>query len=170
MIHDLIPCIIKNDAVSRGLTNDIIKFLSNSVRICSSFEFSLYCDEVWQYKNIEWASEKHPIEPFLQDLIFHYEASDVVIVMIDPSGKSFEELTIIKGTSVLPINCSYQSIRGHFADQGQTSRLVKYNERILELLPNGQLGCPRNIFHVPDSYKSASILRDVVLKRRGCLQ
>lgn len=164
MEERIIPCIIKRDAIERGLTESICEKLGRKILILHKKEFHFTRDDVIAYKNEEWRSDPMgtPSNAFLE-YILDYEASDVIVLSLKLSpNTSFQELREIKGTSFLPFKCNPTSIRGFFSDKSQKHRLEIINGRILARLPDGNLGFPRNIIHIPDSDESANLLWRVI--------
>lgn len=164
MEERIIPCIIKRDAIERGLAESICEKLGRKIPIIHKKAFHLSRDDVISYKNEEWRTDPMgtPSNDFLE-YILDYEASDVIVLSLKlPPNTSFQELKEIKGTSFLPFKCSPESIRGFFSDKSQAQRLEIVNGRILERLPEGNLGFPRNIIHIPDSDESANLLWRVI--------
>jgi len=164
-----VPCILKNDAIERGIVEDIIVFLSNYFVIEKIGEFTLTHDDVISYKMDEWINKNMGNQDgIFRDYILDYEASRVFLLKIYiPKEITYNDLIAIKGESFLPCMCSTNSVRGHFRDESQLDRLVKIKNMTLELLPNGKIVFPRNIIHIPDNEQSSSKLRNIIAKLKS---
>lgn len=160
----LIPCILKSDAVERGLVPAIIKKFSEFVDVIDTQSVCFSREDVEVYKNTEWIKDPLGLpEGFFRECILEYEAADVVVLKLQPfSNISFEDLKEIKGRSFLPYKCKENSIRGFFADDTQAERLIVINHRIFEILPDGRIGFPRNLVHIPDSDASMHVLNRII--------
>lgn len=165
MNHKWIPCILKHDAVERGLVPAIVEKLSEYADVLRIQRMCFSREDVEAYKNTEWSEDPmgFPEEGLFRECILEYEAQDVVVLKIRPfSDVSLEDLKDIKGRSFLPHKCGQNSIRGFFADPSQVGRLKIINHRIFEILPDGRVGFPRNIIHIPDSDVSVHALITII--------
>lgn len=163
-----VPCILKSDALERGIVNDIISHLSKRFVIQIAGELKLSQDDVISYKDVEWHYDKKGSpRGVLRKCILEYEAARIMVIKLySDETITYHDLTAIKGCSFLPSRCAPNSVRGFFKDRLQDERLVSIDGITLERLPNGTIVFPRNIIHIPDCEESEARICSI-LKQGG---
>lgn len=160
--------IIKNDAIRRGLTEDIISYLKDHLKIRRTYAITLTADQVDMLKDQEFRTKwrEYP-DPYIKRLVLEYEAQPVIVVECDsPPKMPFETLRMIKGNHHIPELCNHNSVRWIFRDKDQYARLFAYSQDILlDRLPDGTVVFPASVIHTPDDMDDNQRIRRILMEQ-----
>lgn len=146
--------IIKNDAITRNIDQEILKYLKNRIIIKEPIRMKLTEEQVKIIKKEEWENKwTEPPTGYILDLVLKYEAQEVLVVPCEYMGKeTFKILHKLKGNHHIPFMCNHDSVRWIFRDKNQIERLFEYSDDILlEKDKEGNISFPECIMHTPDS-------------------
>ena len=146
--------IIKNDAITRKIDQEILKYLQDRIKIKEPIRMKLTEEQVKIIKEEEWENKwTEPPTGYILDLVLKYEAQEVLIVPCEYMGEdTFEILHKLKGNHHIPFMCNHDSVRWIFRDKNQIERLFEYSDDILlEKDKEGRISFPKCIMHTPDS-------------------